>query len=74
MVPRVVFVFTNVFIDITQLNIYNMKLQPNSKSEVLNIRLTKETLKKLTELANKKSNGNKSELIRSLIDSEYRKY
>lgn len=51
-----------------------MKLQPNSKSEVLNIRLTKETLNKLTELAKKKNNGNKSELIRSLIDSEYRKY
>lgn len=50
-----------------------MKL-PNSKSEVLNIRISKETLSKLSELAKKKNSGNKSELIRSLIDSEYRKY
>lgn len=52
-----------------------MKLQPNSKSEVLTIRITKETLNKLTELATKsKCKGNKSEYIRNIIDTEYRKY
>lgn len=51
-----------------------MKLPSNkSKTEVLNLRLTKEILSKLTELAKKKTNGNKSELLRSLIESEYRR-
>lgn len=49
----------------------NYKNDPNTKTEVFNLRMNKATRKKLEEIASIKFDDNKSDMIRYLINVNY---